>query len=1109
MELRFDFASDDSTTGFRLEDFELYNWGTYDKKVVRLNLGKSNALLTGDIGSGKSTIVDALTTLIVPHNKIIFNKAAGATTKERSIYSYVVGEYKATQDENFGHSKAVTLRDESSFSVLLARFENIGFDEVITIAQFFYIAQKQVHKFFVVSKKELYIKKDFFDFDDIRALKKRLRATAHTEVFESFKEYSRTFSRYMGIKNAQALNLFYQTVSLKAIENLTQFIRTNMLEESNIDANIDELCVNFAELNHTYNLVLDAIKQIEFLTPIQKDYKKYLQYSQNKELYLTLRGKINRYFAIFESKLLQEHLERLKIELTKNSSNKEHIDTKIEKIIDDITNIKLELQKNGADRINKIEDEIKHTLIALERAKKYNQKYNTLLKTLGHKAVSNEHRFLTLQNELKEQFENIEEKQTSHQNQITIDTVTLQRYSSELNILEDEILHLKNNPSNIPHKVSKIRDAIAMDLGVSRDELAFIGELIEVKDDTFYGAIERILHNTALSLLVDKEYYEALSEYVDKTQLKGKLVYLKVDTSKKSNSFIERVPNSILAKIDTKVESRYFDVLNSILNERFNISCVDNMNDFRRFKKALSINGQFKTNLSRHEKDDRFDINDSSRWVLGWDNIKKLTEFQTLHSDKSAKKEFLEKRILQTKAEEKNLQLLRDNLRDALQYESFEKINWYRYSKDIEVLNQEKEQLQKSNNIIKTLQERLFEVEISYKEELEKQTTISQKIGTISQKIEDRVVEYDRVKLTLENEALSAQEKEQLDSLNTEIIKDALNLNTINSSRTKLRESVQEDIEKFNGYIQRISASIITAQSRYINIFPVLSKELMAEVGYSEEFIKKLEDLKKDNLPKYKKRFKALFKEKTIHKILTLQNRLEKQSNDIKEKIAIINTSLKDIEYSEGTFIELIANLSLNSEIKEFKQQLKQITTGSIDENNEYDEAKFLQIKELIDRFNGRENFVDIDKKYRALVSDVRNWYDFSAVEKYISDGSVREFYAHSGGKSGGQKEKLAYTVLASSLAYQFGLEYNTVQSRSFRFVMIDEAFGRGSDESTKYALNLFEKLKLQLLVITPKQKINVIEPYVKSVHFVHNQDGMDSTLISMSIENYIKNKKN
>jgi uncharacterized protein YPO0396 len=287
-----------------------------------------------------------------------------------------------------------------------------------------------------------------------------------------------------------------------------------------------------------------------------------------------------------------------------------------------------------------------------------------------------------------------------------------------------------------------------------------------------------------------------------------------------------------------------------------------------------------------------------------------------------------------------------------------------------------------------------------------------------------------------------------------------------------------------------------------------LAKELYVSVDSSDEYIKKLDELKKDNLPKWQKRFKELLKEKTIQHIVMLQTMLERSSNDIKEKISTINLSLADIEYSDGTFIELDAVQSNNKEIKEFKQTLKQITTGSIDENNTYNEQKFLQIKALIERFNAREGFVDVDKKWRKLVSDVRNWFDFSAIEKYISDGSQKEYYAHSGGKSGGQKEKLAYTVLASSLAYQFGLEHDKVQSRSFRFVMIDEAFGRGSDESTKYALRLFEKLRLQLLVITPKQKINVIEPYVKSVHFVHNRDGMDSSLLSLSIDEYQKNKK-
>jgi uncharacterized protein YPO0396 len=134
-------------------------------------------------------------------------------------------------------------------------------------------------------------------------------------------------------------------------------------------------------------------------------------------------------------------------------------------------------------------------------------------------------------------------------------------------------------------------------------------------------------------------------------------------------------------------------------------------------------------------------------------------------------------------------------------------------------------------------------------------------------------------------------------------------------------------------------------------------------------------------------------------------------------------------------------------------------------------------------------------------VSDVRNWYVFSASERSRDDDVEHEHYTDSGGKSGGQKEKLAYTILAASLAYQFKLEWGVTRSKTFRFVVIDEAFGRGSDDSTRFALSLFARLGLQLLIVTPLQKIHVIEPFVSSVGFVDNITGRDSRLQNLSIE--------
>jgi uncharacterized protein YPO0396 len=133
----------------------------------------------------------------------------------------------------------------------------------------------------------------------------------------------------------------------------------------------------------------------------------------------------------------------------------------------------------------------------------------------------------------------------------------------------------------------------------------------------------------------------------------------------------------------------------------------------------------------------------------------------------------------------------------------------------------------------------------------------------------------------------------------------------------------------------------------------------------------------------------------------------------------------------------------------------------------------------------------------------VRNWFIFSASERCREDDTEYEHYTDSGGKSGGQKEKLAYTILAASLAYQFKLEWGAARSKTFRFAVIDEAFGRGTGESTRFALELFRRLGLQLLVVTPLQKIHVIEPYVAAVGFVDNPTQQYSRLQTLTIQQY------
>ena len=226
-ELEFGFIGDDRLAGFRLQRLEVFNWGTFDGRVWTLRLGGKNGLLTGDIGSGKSTLVDAVTTLLVPSQRIAYNKAAGADNRERTLRSYVLGYFKSERQENLGGgAKPVALRDLNGYSVILGVFHNVGYDKTVTLAQLFWMKDTtQPARLYAAYEGDLSIAADFSAFGtEIGTLRKRLRGSG-VELFESFPPYGAWFRRRFGIDNEQALDLFHQTVSLKSVGNLTDFVR--------------------------------------------------------------------------------------------------------------------------------------------------------------------------------------------------------------------------------------------------------------------------------------------------------------------------------------------------------------------------------------------------------------------------------------------------------------------------------------------------------------------------------------------------------------------------------------------------------------------------------------------------------------------------------------------------------------------------------------------------------------------------------------------------------------------------------------------------------------------------------------------------------------------
>jgi uncharacterized protein YPO0396 len=158
------FNNNNAEAGYRLRYMEVFNWGTFNGKVYRLQTDSRTSLLTGANGSGKTTLIDALLTLLVPSNKRFYNQSSGAENKkERDESSYFWGYFGKTFSDLEDRSKTEQLRQkgDNPYSVLLACFQNAGTLHTITLVQVRWFSNGAIKKAFIVSPYPLTVTEHF------------------------------------------------------------------------------------------------------------------------------------------------------------------------------------------------------------------------------------------------------------------------------------------------------------------------------------------------------------------------------------------------------------------------------------------------------------------------------------------------------------------------------------------------------------------------------------------------------------------------------------------------------------------------------------------------------------------------------------------------------------------------------------------------------------------------------------------------------------------------------------------------------------------------------------------------------------------------------------
>jgi uncharacterized protein YPO0396 len=1095
----------DDLGGFRLQRFEVLNWGTFDKHPWAMDLQGGVSLLTGANGSGKSTLVDGLLTLLVPNKRRNYNQASsGSGKKERDERSYIQGAYGRTRsDESYG-SKAKLLREKGTLSVLLAYFSDRINNQDVTLAQVLWMEDGSVKKFFAIADAQLSIA-THFDCSRIAELKKKLKGNG-VDIFEKFVDYSQQLRKRLGLQSEKALDLFNQTVSIKEIGGLNDFVRSHMLEKTDVQAKINDLQESYDNLTVCHTAIQKARKQLEALLPLATEAEKHTNLKNEVADTQKIQVILPSFFASKKLNLLVQELQEIGQQLAQSQDRRNEIDRRLENLRAEEKELDFAIKQDSiGQRLQQLVRDIELSQKEVSSKKQLAQAYDRLAQKLdldlyidrdvfyaGRKKAEN------LQQEIADDLQKLE-SQRDEQKLVYAD---LQKEKTKLN---DELTSLRSRKSQIPTKNLNIRDLLINALKLDSTDLPFIGELLQVRPEAkeWEGAIERLLSSFGLCVLVPEIHYQFVNAYVKQNHLKGKLVYYRVKPSSANPTQRALDPNQIPYKLEIKQGNNVLSQwLRDRLGQQFSYTCCEDIEQFQNQARAITKDGLIKHGEERHEKDDRSRIDDRKNYILGWSNASKI---EALEVDLQQ----LNKQIAQVSQEIQSLESQRQQqqekisiLQDFMKIIEFSEVDWRSIELKCLELQKQKQELEASSDRLKRLEGQLKIVQLDIFGTAGQRDKLIGEIQTFENRQADARKQQDRC-LERSHEVTDSEIEAFTKYVPGKLRKYLMTLESIDRDEIDLGNYLQERLRHQEGQQGTSKQALMMRMQNFKNAFPETVSELDTSLESLDEYLNLKSQIDRDDLPRYEQRFKQLMNDKVIIAISMFKSNLEKQEEDIQQAIDELNQSLAQIDYTGSTYIKLCCDATRNREIRDFREDLKICLGDVARQTPEDNEERFKNIQtRLIEKFKSEERWTD-------LVTDVRNWLEFSVSERHREDDTEKEHHTDSSGKSGGQKVKLAYTILASAIAYQFGLNQDSIKQKSFRFVVIDEAFSKSDDTNARYAMELFKNLNLQLLVVTPKDKINVIENYISGLHYISNTpEGDYSSIASISIEQYQHNRQ-
>lgn len=1075
----------DSET-YILTHLEFFNWGGF-QGLHRATIDSAGTAVIGPTGSGKTTLVDGLMTLLCANPR--YNLAStGGHESDRDLVSYVRGvsgpgdggqgqSHIARQGKTVTAIVATLARDTKQVRLgALLWFEGSSSAAAdLSKLWLFSDAPEQTLEYWLSLHHE----------GGMRALRKMEKESTGIWTYPSKKAYLARLRDHFDV-GENAFTLLNRAAGLKQLNSIDEIFRELVLDDRSAFVRAAEVVSSFDDLTAIHHELEIARKQQRSLQPLAEGWERH-QAQQQQLLEKQILGEILPiWFAEQAHRLWSAEENRLKHECKISEESKADLQNRLNEGKRRVEEYRQRYLNAGGAAIDQLRERISDWETLCRKRGAQADQYQHLARNLGFSDT------LT-PNALRENQDAIDSRLFALDKQVD----AAKEHAFDLGVAEHEVKirlerslqelqEVRERPgSNLPGHYQAFRSALAAELSLEESALPFVAELVQVKAEErlWRGAIERAIGGNRLRIFVSPEFASAAFRWVDQRHNALHVRLLEVESPTSRPVFFE---DGFTRKLVYK-DHPYREAVKALLanNDRH---CVDNPELLRHKPHSLTVQGSMSGRPHFFDKKDQKRLEDD--WCTGFDNRDRLDFLaeQIGGLEEQQKSSANSLRVAQDAVDQ-----LMDQVR-ALGYLKnvcFDDIDLLGAQQQLTELREHLNFLTKPDSdiaIVKlSLQEAEDFVEIT---ENEYQGVLQE--CAVLQKDLDRGVELTRKAYQRAEQGLTDIQR----SLGTMYFPAlaADQLNDIQDVERTCIQALSSEIDALKSKINSLALALIKGMSDAKKEDAGALSEVGRELEDIPHYLERLRILTEEALPEKLKRFLEYLNRSSDDGVTQLLSYIDSEVSVIEERLEDLNSTMRRVDFQPGRYLQLNPQKVIHESVRTLQRAQRQLNSARF--ADDAGESQYEALREVVGLL---KDACDRNRTQGAKsLLDPRFRLEFSVTVIERETGAIIETRKGSQGGSGGEKEIIASYVLTASLSYALCPDGSS--RPLFGTIILDEAFSRSSHAVAGRIIAALREFGLHAVFITPNKEMRLLRHHTRSAIVVHRR-GLDSSLTSLSWE--------